>query len=86
MSCNAQWSVVCLRQRHSKRPSGTRAKLRFLSNRRWLKTKDFHKLLVTVFSPALQSHDLSFTEMHGETVGGVSCFVQQMHTNIVGML
>ena len=38
MSCNAQWPVVGLRKRHPKRPYGTRAKLRFLRNRRWLKT------------------------------------------------
>ena len=24
----------------------------------------------------------TFTELHGEEVGGVSCFVQQTHTNI----
>ena len=39
MSCNAQWPVVGLRSRHPKRPSGTRARLRFLRYRRWwLKT------------------------------------------------
>ena len=30
-----------------------------------------------------ESLHLSFIEMHGEKVGGVSCFVQQTHTNIV---
>ena len=30
-----------------------------------------------------ESWNLSFTEMHGEKVGGVNCFVQQTHTNIV---
>ena len=57
-SCNAQWPVVGLRKRHLKRPSGTRARLRFHSNRRWLKTKDFCKGFVKIFSPTLQSHDI----------------------------
>ena len=58
MSCNAQWPVVRLRLRHPKRPSGTRARLRFLRIRRWLKTKDFCKGFVTIFPPSLQSHDI----------------------------
>ena len=56
MSCNAQWPVVGLRLRHPKRPSGKRARLRFLSNRRWFKTKDFGEGFVTIFSPTFQSH------------------------------
>ena len=58
MSCNAQWPVVGLRKRHQKRPSGTCARLRFLRNRRWLKTKDLSKGIVTIFSPTSQSHDI----------------------------
>ena len=41
-----------------KRLSGTRARLRFLRNRRWLKTKDFCKGFVKIFSPTLQCHDI----------------------------
>ena len=36
-----------------------------------------------IFTHFAKSCRLSFTEMHGETVNGVSCFVQQMYTNIV---
>ena len=65
-------------------PSGTHARLRFLSNRHWLKTKDYCKMICkNVFTHFAESLSLSFTEMHGKTVGGVSCFVQQTHTNIV---
>ena len=67
--------------------SGIRARLRFLNNRRWLKTKDFCKIICNnIFTNFAKSLLLSFTKMHGETVGGVSCFVQQMHTNIVRTL
>ena len=66
-------------------PSGTRARLRFLSHRRWLKTNDFYKIIrnniFTHFAKSILF--LSLTEMQGETVSGVSCFAQQTHTNIV---
>ena len=39
-----------------------------------------------IFTHFAMSWRLSFTEMHGEKVGGVSCFVQQTHTNIVWTL
>ena len=58
MSFNAQWPVVGLHSLHPKLPSGTRARLRFHSNRRWLKTKYFCKGLETIFSSTLQSHDI----------------------------
>ena len=35
-----------------------------------------------IFTHFAESWHLSFTEMHGEKVGGVSCFVLQTHTNI----
>ena len=41
MSCLTQWQMFGLRQRDPKRQSGTQARVRFLSNRRWLKTVDF---------------------------------------------
>ena len=77
----SRWSTLTPSK---KWPSGTRARLRFLSNRRWLKTKDFCKMICNnIFLHFAKSLLLSFIEMHGETVGGVSCFVQQTHTNIV---
>ena len=36
-----------------------------------------------IFAHFAETWHLSFTEMHGEKEGGVSCFVQQTHTNIV---
>ena len=36
-----------------------------------------------IFTHFAKSWCLSFTEMHVEKAGGVSCFVQQTHTNIV---
>ena len=50
MSCNAQWPVVGLRYRHSKRPSGTRARLRFLRNRRWLDLRLLQRIRNNLFT------------------------------------
>ena len=66
--------------------SGTRSRLRFLSHRRWLKTKDFCKMIRNnIFTHVAKSLFLSFTEMHGEMEDGVhvSCFALHTHTNIV---
>ena len=41
------------------------------------------KIMFTHFA---KSWRLSFTEMHGENVVGVSCFVQQTYANIVWTL
>ena len=45
--------------------------------------KDFRLLQMI---QTMQSHKVYFTRMHGEKVGGVSRFVQKMHTNIVWIL
>ena len=39
-----------------------------------------------IFTHFAKSWRFHFTEMHGEKVGGVSCFVQHTHTIIVGTL
>ena len=80
MSCNAQRQVFGLRWRHPERPSGTRGRLRFLSKRL------LQMIRSNIFTHFAESLRLSFNEMHGEKVGGVSCFVQQAHTNIVRTL
>ena len=47
-------------------------------------SSDFCKMIrKNNFTHFAKSWRLSFTEMHGEKVVGVSCFVQQTHTNIV---
>ena len=83
MSCNAQWPVVGLRNVIQNGHLEHVPDCVSSASRRWLKNNDFCQDFITILTHFAESWHLSFTEMHGEKGGGVSCFVQSTHTNIV---